>query len=147
MKRLVIALMFVIPMRVVAADTPVIRLPLEGERVGAQLNDLCPYADKPCRRVHAEGSVPNETVGIFAVEPLNASPTIWIQPFARDVFGGNVSATVYLGTVNVGAREEYRVYLLACKAGHGLEPDEETTLKDIRHICQWSMPVTVYRER
>ena len=119
----------------VNTNAPVIRVPHDGERIGS------------LRMVHAEGSVPEGRIGIFAVEPLNASPTIWIQPFAPSVSGGPVSATIYLGTLTVGGGEHYRIYLLACKANHGLRVGEETTLQQIQPVCEWGRPVTVYRER
>jgi hypothetical protein len=146
MKRFVIALWILGAASDLAAVQPIVRLPQNGQRVvGGPDNDLCPSAEKPCREVYAEGSVPDDRIGIFAVEPLKGNGTIYIQPFTPDVFGGDVSQTVYLGRLDAGAREHFRIYLLGCSKGHRLRIGQETTLEKIGAVCTWSRPVTVYR--
>ncbi len=145
MKRMTIVLMLMAAVAAAAAEPPEVRMPREGQRIGADGDDACP-AGRQCWQIHAEGSVPRGHAGIFAVEPLNASPTIWIQNFPPGSAGGNVSASIYLGNVRVGAKEYFRIYLLSCEGNHGLKAGE-TTIEEIPPVCEISAPVTVFRER
>jgi hypothetical protein len=125
-------------------EMPVLHAPADGQRIGAEGDDSC-VADQPCTTVHAQGQVPEERAGLFAVMPHNASPSVWIQNHLG-AGGGNVRATVKLGEGNVGAKEWFSIYLLSCDRNHGLTATQ-TSFEVIDRYCQRSEPVTVFRER
>jgi hypothetical protein len=123
----------------------VIESPVDRQQIGGEDDDACAERDA-CWLVDAKGWVPEGRAGIFAVEPLRASPAVWIQPFAPGASGGSVVATVNLGRKLIGAKEWFRIYLLSCVAEHTLVA-EETSFEEIDKYCTRSEPVTVYRVR
>lgn len=147
MKGILIAGMIAFVTSNMAVLQPAIHAPRDGQRIGAAGDDACPAAKKDCWRISASGVVPAKRVGIFAVEPLEASPDIWIQSFSPTAEGGKVTTTIRLGEVHAGAGEDFRIYLLACKPKHGLKRKEITTIETLRKKCAVSTPVTVHRVR
>jgi hypothetical protein len=129
-----------------AADRPVITDPVDGQRIGGKKDSACRSAEQPCFRIEAEGRVPEGTYPAFVVEPMSASPRMWVQPRIHSVAAdGSVLGTIYLGEEDNGARELYKIYLLACSSEKAL--GARKTILRVPKGCAVSHAVKVYRAR
>jgi hypothetical protein len=140
-----IVIPIVIGCTVSAADRPVILNPVDGQKIGAKGDPSC-RPEQPCYRIEAEGRVPPGVHPFFLVEPMSVSPRMWVQPRIHGVAAdGSVTGTVYLGEEDLGAKEFYKIYLLACR-----DPEvfgSRTTVVRMPKGCAVSNAVKVYRFR
>jgi hypothetical protein len=129
-----------------AADGPVVTYPANRQKIGGRNDTACRSAKQPCFKIDAEGVAPKGMHPVFVVEPLNASPRMWIQPRIHSVAAdGLVTGTIYLGEEDHGANEFYKIYLLACR-----DADILGSRKSILRVpkgCLVSPAVKVFRVR
>jgi hypothetical protein len=124
---------------------PQILVPRDGQRIGDGDEPLCPKAPDPCRQIQAEGRVPRGLTPFFGVEPIKASPAIWIQPAIHAVReDGSFSGLVYLGE-SQHAGETFKIYLFACQDRDRFREGEQ--IRRLPQDCTTSQPVTVTRAR
>ena len=131
---------------VLADDRPTVTYPKDRQKIGEKNDPACPPDGQPCYRIEAEGNLPKGTVGAFAVEPMAVSPRMFIQPHIHAVADdGSVSSTIYLGEEDNGAKQSFKIYLLACRDESVL--GERKSVLRVPAGCVASSPVKVYRLR
>jgi hypothetical protein len=127
-------------------DRPVLLAPMEGQRIGAAQDALCPETEKTCHKIRVEGRVPEERAPFFVVEPVQVSGRMWIQP---PIHGkkpdGSFSGLVYLGEPHNGAGESFKIYVFGCTDEDRFKEGEQ--ILQLPKDCLVSDPVEVYRER
>jgi len=127
-------------------DRPVIDFPANGQHIGEPKDPLCPPENQPCFRIEAEGRAPKGTFPFFAVEPMEVAPKMFIQPRIHAAGpNGAVAGTVYLGEEDNGAKQYFKIYLLACDDESLL--DKRRTILRVPKGCAVSEVVRVYRVR
>ena len=131
--------------RVATAPEPEVRSPQNEQHVGLPGDPLC-AEDRPCSEIRAKGWVPPDRFAFFVVGPVNAAPTMWVQPkIPRVSADGTFSGLVHLGEPHNGKGEWFKIYVLACSTADALYDGQQIT--DIPDGCEPSDPVDVYRER
>jgi len=127
------------------ADTPEVRSPVNGQRIGEPGDPQC-EPKQPCSRIRAEGWTPSGRTPFLVVAPVKASPRKWVQPLIDGVAAnGTFSGLVYLGESHNGARQWFKIYVYACESAEQFVEGDEFT--DRPAGCVASEPVEVYRER
>lgn len=121
------------------------RSPQDGQRVGEAGDPEC-EPQRPCWKIRVKGWVPPQRTPFLLVAPVSASPNMWIQPPVRGVrTDGTFSGLVYRGQAHNGARQYFKIFVVACVAADRFtEGQEIVALPD---DCEVSDPVEVYRER
>lgn len=124
----------------------VLLAPTEGQHIGAAQDALCPETEKTCHKIRVAGRVPEGRAPFLAVEPVQVSGRLWIQP---PIHGkkpdGSFSGLVYLGEPHNGAGESFKIYVFGCADEDRYKEGEQ--ILQLPKDCLVSDPVEVYRER
>jgi hypothetical protein len=124
---------------------PELLSPKNKQRIGEGEEDGCRAAPAACYRIRAEGRVPSGLTPFFGVEPIAESPKMWIQPEIRGIDkDGTFSGLVHLGEEHIGAKEYFKIYVLACRTTR-FHNDEQ--IIEIPKDCAVSAAAEVYRVR
>lgn len=128
------------------SSAPQIRFPKNGQHIGQSGDAACPNPEQACYKIRAEGTIGAAATPFFAVQPVMATPQMWIQPLIPAARAdGSFSSLIYLGEPAVGAGQYFKVYLFACKDADRFR--EGDVLRQLPTDCQVSEPVEIFRER
>lgn len=127
------------------ATLPEVRSPQNGQHIGEEGDPQC-EPRRPCSKIRAEGWVPAQRKPFFVVAPIKAAPMMWVQPLIVGINAdGTFSGLVHLGESNNGARQYFKIFVLACDAEDRFFDGQE--ISEFPGDCEASAPVEVYRER